>query len=297
MAGFFYFEKIGKMNKRVLFIGLTTIDIQYFFDGFPLPNTKHKTEMPILAAGGPAANAAVTFARLGGEAHFLSCVGQNHFTELVHTDFEACKVKLIDCFEGKALQPIIATIITNINNSERTILTHHPDKVELCFDLESVEIGSYDAVFSDGFYPEIAVPLCQRAQSAGIPVILDGGSWKPQIPAILPHVDIAICSANFIPPTCKNYSDTIKYVMQQGVKKVAISRGFESIITNEYEIKIERVEAIDSLGAGDVLHGAFIWYYFRCKTFTEALQKASIIATKSTMYKGTRSWMDQALAF
>ncbi|HOO85836.1 MAG TPA: PfkB family carbohydrate kinase [Prolixibacteraceae bacterium] len=285
------------MNKRVLFIGLTTIDIQYFFDGFPLPNTKHKTEMPILAAGGPAANAAVTFARLGGEAHFLSCVGQNHFTEFVHNDYKACNVKLIDCFEGKALQPIIATIITNINNSERTILTHHPDNVEIGFDLESVEIGSYDAVFSDGFYPEIAVPLCQRAQSAGIPVILDGGSWKPQIPAILPHVDIAICSANFIPPTCKNYSDTIKYVMEQGVKKVAISRGFESIITNECEIKIERVEAIDSLGAGDVLHGAFIWYYFRCKTFTEALQKASIIATKSTMYKGTRSWMDQALAF
>lgn len=291
MSGFFYFEKIGKMNKRVLFIGLTTIDIQYFFDGFPLPNTKHKTEKPVLAAGGPAANAAITFAWLGGEAHFLSFVGKNHFSEFIHNDLNACNVKLIDCIEEEAYQPIVATIITNINNSERTILTHHPNKVENSLDLNSIEISTYDAVFSDSFYPEIAVPLCQRAQNAGIPVILDGGSWKPQIPAILPYIDIAICSANFIPPTCNNYTDTIKYVMEQGVKKVAISRGFESIITNEGEISVERVEAVDSLGAGDVLHGAFVWYYLMCGVFIDALQKSAVIATKSTLYKGTRAWL------
>ena len=52
------------MKHRALFVGLTTIDIQYFVNEFPASNRKIKTNPPDLFVGGPATNAAVAFAKL-----------------------------------------------------------------------------------------------------------------------------------------------------------------------------------------------------------------------------------------
>lgn len=278
------------MKNRVLFIGLTTIDIQYFLDIFPLPNTKHKAEAPLLAAGGPAANAAITYAKLGGLPDFVTCIGKNNFTSFLLSDLKINGLNVIDALKETEYQPIVASIITNITNSDRTILTHHPEKISFNSQNLNIDISNYDFVFIDGFYPEIAIPLCQQAQKAGIEIILDGGSWKPQIPTLLPYVDTAICSANFFPPQCSTYNETIDYMLSKGVKNIAITRGGESIVSNQGEITVEKVEAIDSLGAGDILHGAFTWFYSQKTGFVDALKKSSTIATRSTLTKGTRTW-------
>ena len=57
------------MKKNGLFLGLTTIDIQYFVDSFPASNVKVKTHPPEIMVGGPATNAAVAFAHLNGAVH------------------------------------------------------------------------------------------------------------------------------------------------------------------------------------------------------------------------------------
>ena len=48
---------------------------------------------------------------------------------------------------------------------------------------------------------------------------------------------------------------------------------------------------MDTLGAGDFLHGAFCYYYLEEKELKPALQKASEVATFSCQYKGTREWL------
>jgi sugar/nucleoside kinase (ribokinase family) len=229
------------MNNRVLFIGLTTLDIQYFLESFPLPNTKHKTKAPLIAAGGPAANAAITYAWLGGKPDFFTCIGLNPFTDFLINDFEKHGVKTTDLLTKHPYQPIVATVITNTTNSDRTIITHHPDIVNIETELLEIDFTCYDFVFIDGFYPEIAIPICKRARSLGITVVLDGGSWKPQTPSLLPFVDVAICSENFVPSGCSSYREIIDFTMKQGVQLMAITRGGESIVTNLGEVKIERV--------------------------------------------------------
>jgi sugar/nucleoside kinase (ribokinase family) len=56
-------------------------------------------------------------------------------------------------------------------------------------------------------------------------------------------------------------------------------------------ISIDKVEAIDTLGAGDIFHGAFCFYYLKENNFAEALKKASAVATESCKYHGTRDWI------
>jgi sugar/nucleoside kinase (ribokinase family) len=202
------------------------------------------------------------------------------------------KVKVIDAMREKKYDPIIASVLTNTSNSERTIITHHPGLVEVGGAFKQIRINDYDFVFIDGFYPELAVPVCKMAKNAGLPVIFDGGSWKPHMPDILPWVDIAICSANYIPPGCSSMTEIINFTQSFGVKYVAVSRGEKPICTNMGDINIEKVDAVDSLAAGDFLHGAFCWYFMQGHKYMDSLKKASKLATYSTQFKGTRSWIE-----
>lgn len=57
------------------------------------------------------------------------------------------------------------------------------------------------------------------------------------------------------------------------------------------EIVVPRATAVDTLGAGDILHGAFCHYYAAGQSFTDALRAAAAVATESCAYLGTREWM------
>lgn len=280
------------MSKKGLFIGLTTLDIQYFVNEHPLANTKIKTNRPVTAAGGPAANAAIAFAFLGGEAHFITAIGCNDFSGFLNNDLAQHQVMVIDVAADSEFHPIVATIITNTANSDRTIVTHHPEKdVVASFSHKIPDLNGFDFVFTDSFYPEIALPILQTAREKNLPVIFDGGSWKPQMADLLPLVDVAICSNNFYPPGIDTIVEIFNSIGKIGVKHIAISRGEKNIVSNSGEIEIEKVEAIDSLGAGDILHGAFCYFFVEEGDFNTALKKASVVASFSTLFKGTREWM------
>lgn len=280
--------------KKALFIGLTTVDIQYFLDEYPQPNTKLKTNQPLVVSGGPAANAAITYTFLGGQCDFLTCIGENPFKNLLLEDFRKHHLNVIDYKNGVAFDPIVSTVLTTISNSDRTIITHHPDVLSQTSIHPIQNIEDYSFIFTDGFYPELAIPVLREAKQKGIPVIFDGGSWKPQLTEIIPLVDIAICSNNYRPPSCKSIDEAIEFTIMKGVKEVAISRGNESIVTPEKEIQIEKIDAVDSLGAGDILHGAFCWFWHQTQlNFIDALTAASKIASQSVQFKGTRSWMNK----
>ena len=65
---------------------------------------------------------------------------------------------------------------------------------------------------------------------------------------------------------------------------VAITRGANPILGwdrgRRFEIDIRKMDAVDTLGAGDVLHGAFCYHFARMGEFEPALRMASEIATE-----------------
>jgi sugar/nucleoside kinase (ribokinase family) len=284
------------MTKKSLFFGLTTVDIQYFVDEFPSSNQKIKTGQPLIHVGGPAANAAITYSFLGGESFFLTSIGKNTFTPFISEEFGKNKVTVFDYTEDEVVEPIIATVITSSNSGERSIISHYPCPFSFTKDLpEQIHWKNYDLLFIDGFYPELALSVCKKARENNLMIVFDGGSWKPYTDEILDYIDIAICSEHFFPPGCSNFSEVIQYLNQKGINKIAITRGEKSIQWFEDEkirsIEIPRTNSIDSLGAGDIFHGAFSWFMLEKNNFESALIQASKVASLSTLYKGTRDWM------
>jgi sugar/nucleoside kinase (ribokinase family) len=289
MRGFF-------MRKRVLFVGLITVDIQYFVDEFPSPNQKIKTEPPHVNVGGPAANAAVTFSFLGGDSCFLTSIGKNSFSGFINDELTNLKIDVVDFSENECIEPVIASVITSSGNGDRSIISHFPHSVSCHFNIaDHFNWNELDLVFIDGFYSEIALLVCKKAKEFNLMVVFDGGSWKSGTDEILQNVDFAICSEQFLPPCCNNYSEVIHYLNKKGINKIAVTRGEKSIQwfeNNQFNsIDVPKIDTKDTLGAGDIFHGAFAWYLLEKDNFEQALIRASEVASYSTRFKGPREWM------
>jgi sugar/nucleoside kinase (ribokinase family) len=299
------------VEHRGLFVGLTTLDLIYGVSHLPHANEKQVATEFVIAAGGPATNAAVTFRYLGNQCVLLSAVGQHPLSGLVRADLAAQQVELNDLCPERTQTPPLSSILVTQSTGDRAVVSRNA--VNLQMSTEQVPktcldncLNHIDIVLMDGHQLEVSLAIAQRACFQNIPVVLDGGSWKPGLEKLLPFVDYAICSANFLPPNCKTSADGMQYLVQTigslNQKKtippsVAVTHG-EQPIQYLYqgksgEVFVPAIQAVDTLGAGDVFHGAFCHAILNT-SLVSALQQAITVASLSCQSFGTRKWLKNA---
>ncbi|MTJ13653.1 sugar kinase [Anabaena sp. UHCC 0187] len=286
------------MTHSALFIGLITLDLIYLADSPPENNQKLVANDYTIAAGGPATNAAVTFSHLGNQATVLAVLGSHPMTQLISTDLENYQVAMIDLDFNKDTPPPVSSIIVTQSTGERAVISINAIKTQAnitsippnILDLENIDI-----VLIDGHQIAVSKVIAQIAKNKNIPVVIDGGSWKPGFIEILPFVDYAICSANFYPPNCHNQEDVFAYLQNFNIPHIAITQGENPILYlscgNNGIINLPKIQPVDTLGAGDIFHGAFC-HYILSTSFIEALTLAGNTAAKACQYFGTRRWMN-----
>jgi sugar/nucleoside kinase (ribokinase family) len=278
-----------------LFVGLTTLDLIYLSETFPKSNEKIVALDQVIAAGGPATNAAVTFRYFGNCALLLSVIGNHPTAQLIAADLANYTVETIDLDPQRAAPPPVSSIIVTQSTGDRAVISLNAIKSQVTPDnLPDNILADIDIVLIDGHQLAIAQIIAQQAQKKKIPVVLDGGSWKPGLEQVLPWVNCAICSANFHPPNCGDSQEVFAYLQSIGIPHAAITHGEQPI---EYysegklcRLQVPAVNAIDTLGAGDIFHGAFCHYILH-DNFPNALIAAAKIASHSCQYFGTRQWM------
>ena len=155
-------------------------------------------------------------------------------------------------------------------------------------------------VLVDGHNLDLCIEAAQCASEAGIHVVFDGGSWKTGTENLLRHVDTAICSEDFVPPHLTSPSvDTILSYLSQFVRRAALTRGARPVLFREGplhgEVPVPRAEVVDTLGAGDIYHGAFCYYHLTKpgQPFAELLAEAAKVASLSCAHFGPREWATQ----
>src|SRR6185437_12651817 len=83
-----------------VFVGLATLDVIHRIVTAPAVNQKVTSTAQFVAAGGPAANAAVTFAALGGDAILVTALGDDPVADLIRADLAAYGVSVVDAAAG-----------------------------------------------------------------------------------------------------------------------------------------------------------------------------------------------------
>lgn len=277
-----------------LFLGLLTIDLHFFADHYPEENTKTKVSRFDSYIGGPATNAAITFGHLGGAARLITSIGEHSFRHMIMERLEKYHLDLTDMKAGVKTDPVFASVLTNTSSGERTVFSYKPKEEKSHEYLD--EVSDYDIALFDGFYDETALDYARACHENGVITVFDGGSWKRNTDKLLPFIDIAICSADFMPPGVMCQEDVTAYLLNNGVKKAAITRGEMPIVVNEGEVnlllQVPKIKPVDTLAAGDIFHGAFCFFYMHTKNFVQALEKASQIAALSCQHAGPRRWME-----
>ncbi len=282
------------MHSRGLFVGLTTLDFIYLSDRPLAENQKLVAQDYLAVAGGPATNAAVAFNYLGNQSKLITVIGQHPLTHLIRSDLGQHSLEIVDLIPEKTEIPPISSIIVTAATGNRAVISLNAVKSQADNLITEDWLTDIDLVLIDGHQLPVSLAIAKIAKNKQIPVVMDGGSWKPGLEKILSWVDYAVCSANFYPPQCQNTDDVFDYLREQGIVHIAITQGEQPIQYlsqgARFTVPIPPIKTVDTLGAGDIFHGAFCHYILQ-EDFATALKMAAKIASKSCQFFGTRNWM------
>jgi len=299
----------ARLPSVVLTCGLATLDVVQTVDHVPAPDEKLVATDLVVAAGGPAANAAVTCSALGIPARLLTRIGHGPLASVVAADLRGAGVDVVDV-GGPNLSPPVSTVLVTCGTGERAVVSVNATASgarQLDGSGTDRPAGLLDGVavvLVDGHHLDLALACARAARERGIPVVLDGGSWKPGLEALLPLVDVAVLSADFAVPGA---GDPLAAVRRAGPRVVAQSHGPGPIRVLTYEgittVEVPAVEVVDTLGAGDVLHGALVAWLASAlgpgrATVAEVrvgLAWAAGVASASCAAAGSRGWADDGV--
>lgn len=238
----------------------------------------------------------MTAALLGVPARLVTAVASSGLGAVVRADCANHGVELVDVAPDGFVVPVSTVLVTE-GTGERAVASRNAGDVEQWVvpdgDALAAALDGVTAVLVDGHHLPVAVAVAEAARSRGIPVLLDAGSWKAGLEALLAHVDVLVASADFRSPA----GDSLPELLDLGLRWVARSAGAGPVAWlaadgSRGEVPVPVVDVVDTLGAGDVLHGALLADMGErgISDLAAGLAFAVEVAARSVAAPGARGW-------
>ena len=285
-----------KIPPRILCIGMPVRDLTFRIEELPergfKVNASHFEEI----CGGNALNAAIGIVRLGGRASICGPMGDVREASAKYI-FEKLAHEGIDTKHIMHMQGLV-TPISNIMidpSGERTIVTFRdpelwkvrlPDAGELLEDCQ--------AILTENRCAEFCTDLCAEARRRGIPVIVDVDRTMSLREGLLTASSHLVFSSEALQSTAsvRDDAEALKKIAKFTSSFVAGTRGAQGTLWLDEQHKLREtpafpVHTVDTLGAGDVFHGAFALAITESQDIPSALRFASAAAAlKCTRFGG-----------
>ena len=262
-------------------------------DHHPGANEKCFATQVVECGGGPAANAAVAVARLGGVSAFAGYLGNDlygdqHFEELVREG-------IITTGIVRAADPTPLSVILVKPSGARTVVSYRPKKPlnrSTAYLNKLVQLKP-EVLLCDGHERNISVELARWAKKENVPVVLDAGSVHQGTRDLIKFTDFLVASYKFSHDFTGETDPRRALVpLSEYAKTVVITIGEQGLVwkTGEFSGAFPAfpVKAVDTTGAGDVFHGAFALGVARRMPLKEILRFASAAAALSCTKMGAR---------
>lgn len=281
---------------RILCVGIPVRDLTFRVEAVPERGSKANASHFAEICGGNALNAAIAIARLGGRVSFAGPMGDAGETSsgfiLERMAQEGIETTHIVRMPGLAT-PVSAIMIEP--SGERTLTIYRdpglwsvslPDAGELLADCQAVLIESRCAAF--------CTDLCVEARRRGIAVVVGVDRAMALTDGLLTAASHLLFASAQLQETTGMADDgeALQHLSRLMPAFLAATRGPRGTIwlneTGELdETPAFPVEAIDTLGAGDVFHGAFALRLSEGGDVREALRfAAAAAALKCTRHGG-----------
>jgi len=277
-------DTAGVQEVQVVGLGQACVDYLAPVSAFPREDGKVQLSELHVRCGGPASTALVTLARLGVLTSFLGSVSDDFFGGRIVENLRRERVD-ISCLKitpGHTSQ--FAFIAVTGGTGRRTIFWHRGSVPHLAPDDVDLSIFPKARVLHlDNLMIEASMEAALQAHGRGMMVVMDAGTLREGSRDLCAHVDVLIASRTFaealVSPD-EGPEAALRAILELGPREVVITLGDRgSVGTTGGEPMVQpafRVATVDTTGAGDVFHGAYIygmlqgWDMARCMRFASA---------------------------
>lgn len=256
-------------NKRidVVGLGLNATDTVLIVREFPALGGKARVLATSQQAGGQVATALVTCQRLGLRARYIGKVGDDDAGRFQLTSLrrEGLDLRYLRVARRTANQ--FGCILVDQRTGERTVFWDRDPRLAMGpREIKRPAITSARLLHVDGCDVEASVRAARWARQARIPVVADLDTVYKRVETLFPSIDYLLASANFL-PAVTGRADPFKVLESMSreykvpVPGMTLGRDGALVLYNghfHYSPGFV-VETVDTTGAGDVFHGAFIY--------------------------------------
>jgi len=273
---------------RILCAGIIVLDEVFRVAEFPQADTKVEAKQHFIVNGGCAANAAVAIARLGGVAALAGPLGgpagEDDNGDLVLRALARENVDTSACQRVPGLSTALSAIFINARG-ERTIVTYREEGIAAATpDDPQALVAAADLVLADNRYPAFVTPICAAARARGVPVVLDGDKATVADDPLFRLASHIIFSSECLRATtgCDDLAAGLARIAERNGAFLAASDGPGDILFLDdgacRRVPVFAIDAVDTLGAGDALHGGFALALAEGQGEVAALRFGAVVA-------------------
>jgi sulfofructose kinase len=285
-----------KIPPRILCIGMPVRDLTFRVPGLPARGSKENASHFDEICGGNALNGAIGIVRLGGRASICGPMGDAReisaryiFDKLAHEGIETKHI---------VHMPGLVTPISNIMidpSGERTIVTFRdPELWKVRLPATEELLDDCSAILTESRCAQFCTDLCVEARRRGIPVIVDVDRAMSLREGLLTASSHLVFSSEPLQETAgiADDAEALKKIAKLTPSFLAGTRGAQGTLWLDEQGNLQQtpafpVHTVDTLGAGDVFHGAFALAITEDQDIPSALRFASAAAAlKCTRFGG-----------
>jgi sulfofructose kinase len=289
-------EPAPKIAPRILCIGIPVRDLTFRTQRVPARGSKENATYFEEICGGNSLNAAIGILRLGGRAAICGPMGDARetasryiFDQLANEGIDATHL-----VHMKGLVTPLSAIMID-PTGERTIVTFRdPELWKVTLPPAEILLEDCDAILTESRCAAFCTDLCAEAVRRGIPVIVDVDRAMSLREGLLTASTHLVFSSEPLQETAGESDEgaALKKIAKLTSSFLAGTRGPRGTIWLDEHGELQEtpafpVHTVDTLGAGDVFHGAFALAITEKQGLRQALRFASAAAAlKCTRFGG-----------
>jgi sulfofructose kinase len=276
-------------DLQIVGLGLSTLDVLMRLKDMPTWERGGWFSEFRFDGGGPVGTALVAAARLGAKTGFVGTAGNDKVAELKMQALTTDGVDVSRAIVRPRPENQIVLCYVHEETGERVfagVRGAFDDGLQIK-ELDRDYITSAEYLLLEGFHYEAAVQAAKWMHEAGKKVMLDAGKTtgqvSPALKSLVELTDVLICGAGFVPALTgvEDIWEAGKAVLEMGPCIVVQTMGTDGSYTvtteEQFHTPAFKVDVVDTTGAGDVFHGAYLvgllhgWDLRHISTFATAV--------------------------
>jgi sugar/nucleoside kinase (ribokinase family) len=247
-----------------LFIGQTYIDVTFLTDRLPTGDQKHVASAYAISFGGNAVTAGFCCAKSGAAPDILTTLADDWLGRM----FADMAAKYGLAIHARKVRTSSLSFIMP-KEGKRAIVRCRDD--EYLHPHPNLNLSGRRVLHVDGHQPDAAIHYAKLCREAGILTSLDGGGLRSNTHELLAFIDVAVVAERLCEQTGHTPASMLEYLKSRGCRIGGVTlgeRGFiwydeASIVRAFPALAVPCDRVVDTSGAADVFHGAYIYSYLR----------------------------------